>query len=219
MDSVKAFEEALANRDHDAAEALVQANPTLATERPASGMPPLLLAIYARAGNVVEALRAAGDEPTMGEAAALGDEATVRARHAADPQAIHEAGPDGFTPLHLAAHFNRAAATTLLLNLGADIHARSTNPMANTPLHAAAAGAAADAARVLLAAGADPDAVAPPGYRPIHIAAGTGAVEVVRMLLAKGADAGARTDAGETAADVARARDQDAVVALLESVG
>ena len=50
---------------------------------------------------------------------------------------------DGFTALHLAAYFGRPEAARLLLERGADVHARSGNsrlPTVKSPLHSAAAG-------------------------------------------------------------------------------
>ena len=46
---------------------------------------------------------------------------------------------DGWTPLHLAAFFG-SRMRHVLLNTGAKVNERSTNPMQNMPLHAAASG-------------------------------------------------------------------------------
>lgn len=133
----------------------------------------------------------------------------------ADPRAP---GGDGWTPLHLAAHFGHASAARLLLERGASVHAVSANSIANTPLQAGLAGAA-DAALVelLLAHGADPSARGGGGWTPLHVAASRGSVDLVRRLLAAGADRGARSDDGRDAAAIARERGHPDVAALLDT--
>ena len=68
--------------------------------------------------------------------------------------------PDGFTPLHIAAFANNAAAAESLLAAGADPNVFATASFARvTPLGTCRFAAADDVARVLLAHGADPDLV------------------------------------------------------------
>lgn len=124
----------------------------------------------------------------------------------ADADLLGRAGPDGWTALHLAAHFGHAGAVRLLLERGADVHARSANAMRNTPLHAALAGAR-DAATVaaLLAHGADVNAVAASGVTPLHLAASRGDLALIDRLLALGATTTAMDD-GQTPAALAEAR-------------
>ena len=93
------------------------------------------------------------------EAAQSGDARALARRLQADPDLGTAYSADGWTALHLAAYFGHAAAVRLLLERGADVHARSANDTANTPLHAALAGAR-EAATVglLLDHGADVNA-------------------------------------------------------------
>src|SRR5260370_3077379 len=88
---------------------------------------------------------------------------------------------DGWTPLHLAGFFNQPALTEALLTYGADVHARSRNPMANAPIHAAAAGRSRESVRILLEHGADGSARQAGGWTPLYPASPTGAVEVVPL--------------------------------------
>jgi len=68
--------------------------------------------------------------------------------------------PDGFTPLHIAAFANNAAAAESLLAAGAAPHVFATARFARVPpLGTCRFAAADDVARVLLAHGADPDLV------------------------------------------------------------
>jgi ankyrin repeat protein len=76
----------------------------------------------------------------------------VRAlKHGADPNVK---GPDGYTPLHIAAHENYSELAKVLLESGADPNA--PNNGGHTPLHAAAYRGHLNVASLLLEHGADP---------------------------------------------------------------
>jgi uncharacterized protein len=177
---------------------------------------PLLLAIYrGKAGEIAAAL-GGKPAPTLFEAAALGDAARVRALAAADPAAVAHRSPDGWPPLHLAAHFGHGDAIDALLEARADVHARSTNSEGNMALHAALAGRAT--ARIisrLLARGADVNARAAGGHTALHEAAFRGNLELAQILLAHGADAAARNDEGQTPLDAAQAKGHAALARRL----
>ena len=153
---------------------------------------------------------------TIHAAATAGDVARLAALLDGGARDASEPGADGWTPLHLAAHYGRLDAARLLLERGARVRAVSTNAIANTPLHAGLAGAA-DAALVdlLLAHGADPSARGGGGWTPLHLAASRGAADLVRRLLAAGADGSARSDDGRDAAAIARERGHPDVAVLL----
>jgi ankyrin repeat protein len=63
---------------------------------------------------------------------------------------------DGWTALHLAAHYGRPGVVRLLIEAGADVNALADNIIGNTPLMAAIAGGNEAIVRELIAAGADP---------------------------------------------------------------
>jgi ankyrin repeat protein len=65
-------------------------------------------------------------------AAALGDAGRVRALAAAEPAAVAVPSPDGWPPLHLAAHFGHGDAVDALLQARADVRAYSGNEERNT---------------------------------------------------------------------------------------
>lgn len=126
---------------------------------------------------------------------------------------------DGWTPLHLAAFFGKLETARALLNKGAPVNARSTNPMANTPLHAAAAGRHTDVAKLLLDHGAAANARQHGGWTPLHAAAQNGDVEMAKALLAAGADVRSRADNNQTALDLALTKAQQGMVEFLEANG
>ena len=162
----------------------------------------LLEALYRGDREAVDAILAGQPELTLFEAAALGDFDRVRELVSADPDAIGQWSPDGFTALHLAAFFGHDEVAEELLRRGADTGAVARNRIRVQPLHSAAAGGHTAVARVLLEHGADPNARQEGGFAPIHAAAQAGNDELYALLLASGADQEAVTDDGRTAADL-----------------
>lgn len=203
---VAALLAALKQKDIAALRALLAADPALADARTPEGMHVLQLAAYLRAPALVEALRAAGAQPDLFAAAALGDEPSVRRLVAADPDALVRHGPDGAPALHLAAHFGHLDVVRALLASGAPADLFAGGFFSNTALHAAAAGGQTQVMLHLLAAGARPDLPDANGFTPLHLAAANGLRAAVDALLDKGAARGAVAKDGRSPADLARER-------------
>ncbi len=105
-----------------------------------------------RAGDLsqVHALVEADPSLAIFAAAILGETERIEALLAGNRSLASVLSGDGWTPLHLAAFFGQKDTALALLNKGAPVNARSTNPMQNTPLHAAAAGRKTEAVARLL---------------------------------------------------------------------
>ena len=90
-----------------------------------------------RAGDLarVQALVDADPSLAVFAAAILGDVERLDGLVTGNRSLVSALSSDGWTPLHLAAFFGKIDAVRLLLNKGASVTARSTNPMENTPLH------------------------------------------------------------------------------------
>ncbi len=109
-----------------------------------------------RSGDSERIRAVASADPSLAifAAAITGDSVELETLLSGNRSLASALSPDGWTPLHLAAHFGKLDAVRILLNKGAPVNARSTNAMQNTPLHAAAAGRAAEVAKLLIDHGA-----------------------------------------------------------------
>ena len=174
-----------------------------------------------RAGDLerVQSLVAADPSLAVFAAAILGDSARLEELISGNRSLLSTMSSDGWTLLHLAAFFGKTDAVRLLLNKGAPVTARSTNPMANTPLHAAAAGKHAEVVKLLLERGANANARQTGGWVPLHSAALNGDVASARALLDGGADISARADNNQKPLDLALTAARQEMVAFLEANG
>ena len=205
---------AITGGDVVAVRELLREDPTLASARDADGLPVLLLALFHQQRAVADALLEADPELGILEAAAAGRADRVRELLAADPRAIAQRTPEGFTTLGLAAFLGGAGAVRVLLEHGADADDDADNPFGVRPVHAAGAAHDHETMRLLLEAGADPNQRQRGGFVPLHEAAHTDDVEMARLLLDHGADPALTADDGRDARRVA-ADDGSAGVAKL----
>jgi len=86
-----------------------------------TGPTPILDTVYRGDAAGLARLPAAGGRPALFEAAAVGDAAVVRQLAAENPAAVGVRSPDGWPPLHVAAHFGRGDAVDALLTPRADV--------------------------------------------------------------------------------------------------
>jgi len=182
-------------------------------------MQKLFEAIRAGDREGVDALVEADPSLAIFAAAIQGDTVAIETLLAANRPLVSAVSSDGWTPLHLAAHFGKQEAVRLLLNKGAKADARSTNAMQNTPLHAAAAGSAAEVATLLLDHGASVNARQNGGWTPLHAAAQNGDIELARTLVEAGADVNARAENRQSPLDLALTRGKQAMAEWLEARG
>ncbi len=207
--------EAIKTGDRVKVEALLDAAPELVNGGGASGMPPLMLALYARRTELADFLVSRGAEVNIWTAAALGDLAVVERELSANPALIASYSSDGWTPLHLAAFFGHKELAEFLVDRGADVQARSANTMCNFPLHAAVAGRHTEVAAILLSHGAEVDGRQVSGYTALHSAAANGDESTILLLLAHEATRGLQNEEGKTPLDMARERNQTRAMELL----
>jgi uncharacterized protein len=196
---------------------LLETDPRLASARNKDGASALTWATYYRQKAICDLLLATTKlKIDIFEASAVGLKDRVQELVGADRAVVGRYSFDGWTPLHLAAHFGRLDVMRILLSNGADHRAVSRNSNRNQPLQAAAANRQAEAVELLLKAGADVDARSHGGFTALHIAAANGSPRMVEALLGAGAEAGAKTEGGKTPMDFAMDGDHSEVVAILE---
>jgi len=206
---------AVTGGDAEAVRQLVREDPALASARDRDGLPVLLLALFHQQRAVADALLEAEPELGVLEAAAAGRADRLRALLEADPAAIAERTPEGFTTLGLAAFLGGAEAVRVLLERGADADDDADNPFGVRPVHAASAAHDHETLRLLLEAGADPNLRQKGGFVPLHEAAHSDDVAMARLLLEHGADPALAADDGRDAIRIAADDGSTRVAALL----
>ena len=218
MSKAAELTDAITKHDVDQVNRLLDDHPELVTQSTESGISFVMHAFYCGALNIVRTLTTRGAVWTVADAVAADDIELLASQISASSTSVSAYTVDGWTPLHLAAHFGNEAAVTTLVSHHADVNAWSKNNHANQPLHAGCAGEANDViVKTLLAAGADVNMAAHGGYTPLHLAASNGQVGIMKLLLAHGADASAKTEDGKTASNLAVENGHSEVTALLGS--
>ncbi|MDM5316166.1 ankyrin repeat domain-containing protein [Fictibacillus sp. b24] len=126
---------------------------------------------------------------------------------------------DGWSPLHLAAHFGHIDIVRLLLEQGADVHVKSGNNMANTPLHAAAANMKnrQEMIGLLLSHGADINEQQSGGWTILHQAAQHNDPEMISYFIERGADPFLVKGDGKTALHLAEEEESIDAASLLRN--
>lgn len=152
-------------------------------------------------------------------AAQKGDTQVLRKLLYDKPTLVDSHSPDGWTALHLAAHFGNLEAAKELLSQGAEVNSVSKNELANNPLHAAVAGNHTRMVAFLIESGADINAKQQGGWTPLHGAAQHGNLGMVKLLVENGADVNALNNQGASALSLAAARNHQHITEYLQNKG
>jgi len=213
------FIEAVKAGDSAALSSLLAGDPSQLETTDDHGIAAVLVATYHGHDEIARWLIAQGASLDIFAAAATGTLDRVRQLLTSDPTLTGAYSKDGWTPLHLAAHFGRKAVAGTLIAGGANGDARSHNDLGNTPLHAAIAGRQDAVAGLLLAKGADIDAADQLGNTALHIAAHDDEPDIVKLLLIHGAEVNPRNNEGKTPLGLASALGHTRVVDMLSAYG
>ena len=146
----KEFFDAIRSGDRDKVSALLAADAALLGAKDENGLNPYVAAKYSGRNEMAALLLERGVELDIFAACMAGAEQRVVELVRGRGELVNGYSHDGWTPLHLACFFGNPGVAEALLAYGADVHARSRNPMQNTPLHAAAGGRSRDAVRALI---------------------------------------------------------------------
>jgi ankyrin repeat protein len=155
------------------------------------------------------------------DAAMAGDVGKVEALLKHDPDLVfstnYGANNKGWTPLHVAALFDRTNVAKVLLANKADVDAKDSD--AHTPLHMAAGKGKEDFVALLIANKADINAKDIMKGTPLIVAADNNRKEVVELLLANKVEVNARNIEGWTALRFAEERGHKEVADALRAHG
>ncbi|MGA2879703.1 MAG: ankyrin repeat domain-containing protein [Bryobacteraceae bacterium] len=211
------FFEAIRAGDRAKVDELLRVDASLLAAKDEKGLGAYTAAKYSGRNDVAAMLLEKGVDLDVFAACMAGAQERALELIRENPELVKAYSNDGWTPLHLACFFGQPGVVDALIEKGADVRARSTNPMQNTPLHAAAAGRSKEAVRVLLEHGADVNARQEGGWTALHAASQNGDVEMVRLLIAGGADVQIRAENQQNAMDLALTKGHQAVVEVLEA--
>ncbi len=212
----KTFFDAIRAGDRATVDTLLASDSSLLGALDENGLGAYAVARYSGHNEIAALLLEQGVKLDVYAACMAGARETVARMIADDPGLTDAYSSDGWTPLHLACFFGQPEIAEILIALGADVNARSRNPMQNMPLHAAAAGGNREAVRLLLEHGADVNARQYGGWTALHAASQNGDVEMVRLLVGGGADIDLRADNQQNAMDLAMTKGHQAVVNVLD---
>lgn len=118
-----------------------------------------------------------------------------------DMPAVNETTKNGFTPLHIAAHYGSLQVGKLLLQNNADVNFKAKNCI--TPLHVACKWGKGDMVNLLLDYDADIESKTRDSLTPLHCACRSGHVAVVAILVNRGSPIHTKTKSGLTALHMA----------------
>jgi uncharacterized protein len=209
--------EAIEAGDDARVDALLEADPALASSPDASGVSALMRALYRFDKPLIETVKRRVDALDIFEAAAFGEVDRLTELLSDEPSLVTSYSGDGFTALHFAAFFGRYEAAALLIERGAEVDAFGRGWMTGTAMHSAVSRLQSDVVRILLEAGANPNVRQSAGWTPLHAAAMNGDVISVELLLASGADPTATNDEGRSVIDLATEKGDEATVDLIRS--
>lgn len=209
--------EAIEAGDVGRVDAMLDADPTLAIARDASGVSALMRALYRFDEALTGTVKRRVDTLDIFEAAAFGDLDRLTEILAEEPSLVNAYSGDGFTALHFAAFFGRPGAAALLIERGAEVDAFGRGWMTGTAMHSAVSRLHADVVGLLLDAGANPNVRQSAGWTPLHAAAMNGDLASLDLLLAAGADPTATNEEGRSVADLASESGDDDTVGRIRS--
>jgi uncharacterized protein len=218
MSPAVGFFDAIITGDIARIEALLEADPGLASAKDEKGVSAVLTAIYRNQREIRDMLIAAGADLPIHDAAAAGRLDRVKEWVEQKPLLAKAFSPDGFPVVALAAFFGHFDVVRYLAEKGADINAAATNGSGYNALTGAVTAGHTAIVRWLLESGANANYRYGPGYTPLLTAAANGHREIVRQLLEHGADVSATANDGKTALQIAEERNHPHVVEYLRQV-
>ncbi len=201
--SLTVLEEYIETGNFQDLELLLNSDPELVHQNTSHDISPLLLACYYHKSQIVQVLLKYIKTITIHEACAVGLSPQVQMMLEEQPDIVNEISSHGFTPLGIAAHFDKEDIVRLLLLHHADPNISSQNGYNSFPLHAALSNNNSSMSKMLIEGGAEVNVVQNGRIAPLHLAAQHGNIDLIILLLEQGADVAATTEFGASASDLA----------------
>ncbi|WP_164111953.1 MULTISPECIES: ankyrin repeat domain-containing protein [Sphingobacterium] len=209
------IEEYIETGNHQDLELLLSQDPSVVNQKTSHDISPLLLSCYYQKPQITQVILKFISTITIHEACATGLTSHIQMMIEHKKDVVNELSDHGFTPLGIAAHFGKEEIVRLLLLHHANPNISSQNGYSTYPLHAALAINHSDISKMLIEAGAEVNVLQYGGIAPIHQAAGHGNIDLIIALLEQGADITIRTNAGQSASDIAADKGFNEIATIL----
>jgi ankyrin repeat protein len=197
--------------------ATLEAYPDLAAARHSTGASLLAWAYYVGQPDAAALIRPRLAELDPHDAIIIGDKGRVQEALIAGWDA-NARSPDGFTPLGLAAFFNRPEIFDLLLPVTGNVNEPAQNAQQVAAIHAATSVRNVAMVEKLLKAGADPNQLQADGFTPLHAAAQHGDAAIAGVLVLFGANPRLVNAKGQDAIAQARSAGHEWLAERLEAL-
>ncbi|WP_430909087.1 ankyrin repeat domain-containing protein [Maribacter sp. 2-571] len=206
------------NREEQQAIALVKNNPTLLDATDTNGSSGLMLLAYAGFTEAFDQAIELKKTFEFHEAIVCGKQQLVREQLMQPSKGlVNTYSPDGFTPLSLAAFFNRTEIAKLLLDHGADPNLAATNPSKVNALHSAVAKENYELVKLLIEKGAALDAVQTQKVTALHSAVHRGNLQLTQLLVENGATVSVQMENGDTPIAIAQREGNKEIATFLKA--
>lgn len=201
--SATIIEEYIETGNHQDLELLLSQDVSLVHQKTSHDISPLLLSCYYHKPQVTQVILKFISTITIHEACATGLLQHIQMMIEHKKDVVNEISDHGFTPLGIAAHFEKEDVVRLLLLHHANPNIASQNGYNTYPLHAALGINHDGITKMLIESGAGVNVLQYGSIAPIHLAAQHGNIDLIVILLEQGADVTLVTNAGQTASDLA----------------
>ncbi|MFK7932367.1 MAG: ankyrin repeat domain-containing protein [Saprospiraceae bacterium] len=206
----------LQNKDAEQAIALIKKQPELLAATDKNGSSGLLTIAYSGLADVFAEAIKLKQTFTFHEAIVCGQLDAVQEYLATSANDLRDTySNDGFTPLALAAFFNRNDIAQLLIEKGANPNLAATNPTKVNALHAAVAKGNYALCQLFIKNGADVNATQMQNVTPLHSAVHRGNLALTQLLVENGADINLKMENGDDALSIAKRDGHEEVIAYL----
>ena len=206
----------LKNRETDKIISLIKENPDVLHHNDANGSSGLMLIAYSGLSKAFEQAIALKKSFSFHEAIVCGKTDVIKGYlDAPDFTLINTHSNDGFTPLSLAAFFDRTEIAKALIASGADPNISAKNPSKVNALHSAIAKDNYELCKLLIENGANVNAVQMQNVTALHSAVHRGNLDLVKLLIENNASIAMKMNNGDTALIIAEREGHQNIVKYL----